>query len=240
MNTHFPISETIRRNADMIISILDTRAEEVKKNVQSQSFIQRITLIASRIIGLAGGLVMIACLPIAAAKVSIGALSIAFISFSVAMTCFALYVCLNPRSPGETIVQSQWKSLFTALRSGNGIDIIQACNELIKQKRQRTSSFDNCLNKQTVGVMPFIYKSLLIGYLLLAIENLMNGKKEEANTFADNALGLFEESHLPKEIKNGIKAIKNGSEETQKILRSTYTKPSLQSLDSFLKTFPIA
>lgn len=207
MNTYFPITTALSHDAEIIIHSLNKRSEEIK-TIASQSLFRRLTIIAMQTLGLAAGLVTIACLPVAAIMftATIFPLKIAAISSFLAITGLALSILFNPTSPGESIIKNQWKALFAALRLGDGALIVQTCQQLATQKEQRRESFNHCLGPLSPDeTTPFLHKACLVGYLLLALQHLDAGEREQANAKAALALSHFQGSALPEEVQNFIK-----------------------------------
>lgn len=239
MNTHFPITEAINRDASTIILALNRRVNDVKNIVDNQSLARRVSIVALDLIGLASGLVSIACLPVIAFTVSLAALPIAAIAVTLSITSLALSIFFHPRSRGESLVKDYWKHLFQAIRKGNGQEIIQTCQELAKQEKQRPAHFQHCLGiKSDVAIEPFwkafLHKTSLVGYLLMAIDNFRLGDEEKGQMHSDQALSHFEASGFFEEVQRYLKDLKDPHSELRDMIRMHNTAKGVHSLDYLL------
>lgn len=239
MKTYFPITHAISRDAEIITHALDKRAEEIK-NINSQSLCRRLTILALQVIGLAAGLLTLACLPLAAIMFTITAfpLKVAGISLILALTCLGLGILLSPTTPGEIIIKNKWRGLFSSLRQGDGALIIQSCQELAIQKEQRRDSFNRCLGPLSPDeTSPFFHKACLVGYLLLAIQHLRRGEKEQANSKAQSALSHFPGSEFPDEVRHFVKRFGEAPQSMMQDLTTFHSSQyPLHSLDQILVT----
>jgi len=243
MNTHFPITQAINADASFIIDSLNTRSQELRKTVASQSLFKRISLIAFKILGLAAGIVVLASLPVTAMTFAARPLTIGMISLGLAATCLALCMLLDIRSPGETIVKDHWKELFDALHKGQGAEIINTCKKLAKQKEHRQNSFIRCLGPlSTTEIMPFFHKTCFVGHLLVSLDFLRQNNDAKANENAYLALSHFESSNLSEEARRFAKEVINSPREIRHLLETHCPKLDLHSLDYlfFLRRQPFS
>lgn len=236
--TNFPVTGAIGNDADIIINALNSRAEQIKSNTESQSILKKITIVASQIIGLAAGIVTVACLPASLFLFSVTPLTIAAISLVSCISFLALHILLDPRSPGELIVKDHWKHVFEALKEGDGKKIIQTCQDLFKQKDQRITSFKLCLGTLPPDdVDPFFHKTSLVGYLQLALEHLRNNEDDMAKSKAHLALSHFESSGFAPKVKLFATAITENPQEMKHYIESKEVGYDLHALDYLLSHY---
>lgn len=232
MNTHFPLTAAINRDAEMINQALDARVEEIKDLKASQGCMKNITMLALKALALAAGIATVAALPLAAITFTITPLTIAGACFTIAITCLAIGMFFDARSPGESIVKDQWKSLFNALRQESGTKIIETSQELAKQERFRASAFKSCLGSlQPSDVKPFFHKTCLVGYLMMALEHLSKNEFDKAQDKAKIALSYFEISGLHDEVNLFINAIYNYPSEMRQLIDIPAAGKGIPGLD---------
>lgn len=235
MNTYFPLTTAINYDAEIIITAMHARAEEIKNDIASQSLLRSISVLALKTLGLAAAIVTCACLPVVALTFTVTPLIIAAGSLTVAITCLAIGIFLNPHSPGESIVKDLWKALFTALRQGKGLRIIQTSEELAKQERQRTNAYNNCLGiLSPAEVRPFLHKTCLVGNLLMSLESLAKNEIEQTQEKAEKAYSFFEMSEFPHEVAHFIQAIKNTPMQIRHLIDLQAVVKGLHTLDYLL------
>lgn len=237
LSSHFPVTGAIRRDADIILTALNNRAEVIKIHVQNQGIFKKATIAAIKILGIAAAILTIATIPAAAILLNATPLTIGAVSLTIAISSLALYILTEPRSPGELIVKEHWKHLFEALRLGEGHNIIKNCQELFKQKDQRKSHFIRCL-----GTLPpedvdaFFHKASLIGHLQISLNHLRCGEIEQAKSRAHLALSHFEMSHFPVIIRQFALMITDNPHEMQQFIQKNHASQHLHSLDFYIKT----
>lgn len=232
---HFPITGPLGNDADIIINALNSRSEQIKSNADSQGLIKKITIIAIQTIGLAAGIVAVASVPAAAFLLSVTPLTIGAAGLVATITALALHILLDPRSAGELIVKDYWKDLFEALKGGGGKEIIEACQELFKQKDMRKSSFKQCLGTlPPEDVDPFFHKSSLVGYLQIALKHLRNQEDDLARSKAHLALSHFDASGFPATVKNFAAAITENPKRVRLFIENNDAGHDLHALDYFL------
>lgn len=232
MNVYYPITQAIGHDADVIINSLNTRVEEIKRKLDKQSIIRKASVAALKVLGLAAGIVTVAALPVAAMTFTATPLMIAAASFALGVTCMALCILLDPRNAGESIVKDHWKALFEALRKGNGKQVIHAGRELIKQKDLRPSSYEQCLGQlHHDDLIPFFHKTSMIGYLLMALENLHQREEEKAKSNAHVALSHFDASGLPSEAELLANAITANPKEVHQLIVKNNVGRDIRALD---------
>lgn len=236
MNTYFPITTALNRDSEVIINALTNRSAEIKAS--SQNLTRRVSVLALQMIGLAAAIVTVACLPTAAIlfTVTVLPLKIAAISFVLAITGLGLSILFSPSSPGETIIKNQWKALFAALRQGDGQLILHTCRELAAQKQKRRDSFNSCLGPLPPDeTTPFFHKTCLVGYLLIAMQHLRKGDREQSNTSAHSALSHFQQSGFPEEVRRFIKSYMDAPQTMQQHLKlHQHSQYPLHALDRIL------
>lgn len=232
MTTHFPITSAIGQDADTIMIALNSRSAQIKSNIDSQGIFKKITIMALKILGLISGITTASSIPVTVIVFTVTPLTIGAAALVTTITCLTIYMWLDPRSPGELIVKDQWKSLFEALRKGNGKQILDTCQELAKQKEKRASSFNQCL-----GAMPasettsFFHKTCLVGYLQIAMEYLRNGDEEQAKSNAHMALSHFGASGFSQEIENFVSIITLSPRTIRELMEKCQAGKDLHALD---------
>lgn len=232
MNVYFPITQALGNHADIIMKALNSRSEQMKLHLDAQSLFKKIAIIALKALGLASGVIAIASIPVTALMFTLTPLTIGGIALCNAVSCLAIHMLLDARSPGEQIIRDQWKAVFNALKKGKGKEIIETCQELAKQKEKRGSLFDQCLNSLPVSeVTPFFHKTCLIGYLQIALEHVRNGKETEAKSNAHMALSHFDASGFSGEIENFVRAITESPKQMHNLLHTHKVGEDLHALD---------
>lgn len=239
MTTYFPLTEALNRDASQILTAIHQRAFEVKQAVDSQSITKRVALVALDLIGLAAAFVTVASLPVAALLMTLSPLSVAATSLTLSISCLSLSIFLHPRSRGEMIVKDHWKQLFQAIRLGNGSEIIRTCQELAKQEKQRSYHFYHCLgisSPENVDPFwkPFLHKTSLVGYVLMAIEDFRSGDENLGNKHIDQALSYYEHSNFPESVHEYLKELKNKQSNQRQLILTHSTAKGLHTLDYFL------
>jgi hypothetical protein len=231
----FPLTYQIRQESDKLLTALQTRSAEIRKHIEAQPLTKQISLICIRTIGLESAFVTVACLPVALLTFTAAPLAIAGVSLATAITCLALHLFFDPISPGESIVKDQWKALFEALQHGNGKQIVQICQALARQDKQRSAAFVKCLGGlQPMEVTPFFHKVCMAGYLLIAFEELQKNEEEQAKNYANKALSHYDQSNLPKEVELCAKEIADNPKEIRRLLQQQEAVPTLKNLDQLL------
>lgn len=237
MTVHFPVTEPISKDADIIMQALNARSEEIKSSIDHQSLFKKTTLIALKALGLTSGVVAVASIPVTAIVFAITPLTIGTIALCTAISCLALYMFLDPRSPGELIIKDQWRSVFEALRNGNGKQILETCQELAKQKEKRLASFNQCLGSlDSNETIPFFHKTCLVGYLQIALDHLKNNAEKEAKSNAHLALSHFGASGFSSEIEDFIKIITHSPKEMNLLIETHQAGEDLHALDYLIAT----
>jgi hypothetical protein len=164
-------------------------------------------------------------------------LTIGAISSATAICNLALYMLLDPRSPGELILRDQWRSVFDALRKGKGQEILETCQELARQKEKKSSSFDLCLGSFPRNeTTPFFHKTCLIGHLQIALEHLRDGQEEEAISRAHLALSHFGASGFASEIKEFTQKIVEFPKDVRYLMDVLQIGENLHALDYLIAT----
>jgi len=232
MIAHFPVTEAIGKDADIIMNALNSRSEQMKSKIDSQSLFKKITIVALKALGLASGILAIASIPVTALMLATTPLTIGAIALCTAISCLALYVLLDPRSPGELIIKDQWKSVFEALRKGDGKQILETCQELAKQKEKRLASFSQCLGSLPPSeTTPFFHKTCLIAYLQIAMEHLRNNEEEKAKSNAHMALSHFGASGFSNEIEKFVYIITESPKNMRALMDTHQAGEDLHALD---------
>jgi hypothetical protein len=235
MNAHFPITEPINRDAEIITDALSARSQEIKKNIDSQTFLRKISLVALKIIGLASTIVTAASIPVAALTFTTTPLTIAAVAVSLAIACLALCILLDAKSPGESIVREHWKELFEALRKGDGTEIIQTCKELAKQKESRATAFAECLGKlSATEITPFFHKTCMVGHLLIAMTHLRNDEEEQVRSHTYIALSHYDSSGFSPEIERFAKSLVDSPKEIRRLIDTYCVGNDLHAMDYLL------
>ena len=238
MTPYFPITRPLNQDADIIINALNIRSEQVKTNVDSQNIIKKIFMVAIKVLGLAAGIVTLACIPVAAILFTAAPLKLGIASLSLAISCLALTLLLDPRSAGEGIIKDYWKSLCEALRTGNGHKIIETCQELAKQRETRADSFKNSLGSLSITeIDPFFHKTCLVGYLQIAIEHLKRGEEEQAKSNAHLALSHFDASGFATEIEKFVKSITESPGKMRQLMQAHPAGNDLHALDYYIAIY---
>lgn len=238
MNTYFPITEPIGKDANVIINALNSRSTQLKSTIDSQSLSKRITMTALKAIGLASTVTAIASIPVTALLFSTVPLTIGAIALCLSISCFALYMLFEPKSPRELIIRDQWKSVFQSLRNGNGKEILNTCQELAKQKEKRLSSFSQCLGSLNPSeTLPFFHKTCLVGYLQMAMEHLRNHEDEKALSNAHMALSHFGASGFSNEIKKFLEIIVDSPNHMRHLIDIHQAGNDLHALDYLVANF---
>lgn len=235
MNTHFPLATATAREAEKIIHAMDARQEELKESIASQNLLKTITVVALKNLGLAAGILAIACLPVSILAFTITPLTIAAGSLAVAIACLALGMLLDPHSPGESIVKDHWNALFAALRKGNGLRIVEASHDLAKQEKKRASAYKSCIGTLTRDeITPFLHKTCVIGYLLIAIEHLSKSEIDKAQANAKVAMSYVERSNFPEEVSQFAQAVCNYPVEMQQLLEIQSVGIGVHAIDCLI------
>lgn len=232
MNSYFPITEPIGNDANVIINALNLRSTQLKSTIDSQSLVKRITMSALKIIGLASSVTAIASIPVTFILFSTTTLTLGAIALSLSISCLSLYILMEPKSPRELIIRDQWKTVFQALRKGNGNEILETCQELAKQKEKRLSSFSQCLGSlNPAETLPFFHKTCLVGYLQITLENLKNHEDEKALSNAHMALSHFGASGFSEEIKSFLEKIIDSPNSIRHLIDLHQAGSDLHALD---------
>lgn len=232
MTAYFPITDPISNDAHAIMHALNSRSEQLKSMIESQSLWKKISLEALKALGLASGIVTIASIPVSGLMFAATPITIGVVALCMTISCLALYMLVNPKSPGELIIKDQWKSVFNALRKGNGKEILETCQELARQKEKRLSSFNQCLGYVLPNeITPFFHKSCLVGHLQIAMDHLRKGEEEEAKSNAHMALSHFGGSGFSKEIKYFIDEIAESPKKMKKLIEKHQAGKDLHALD---------
>lgn len=232
MTLHFPITAPIGNDADIIMFALNSRSEQIKSKIDSQGLFKKITFVALKAIGLSSGVLAAASIPVTIILFTTTPLTIGAIALCASITCLALYMILDVRSPGELIIRDQWKSVFEALRKGNGKQILDTCQELAKQKEKRASSFNQCLGSLSPNeTTSFFHKTCLVGYLQIAMEHLRHGEDDKAKSNAHMALSHFGASGFSKEIENFVHGITDSPKTIYNLMESCQAGEDLHALD---------
>lgn len=235
MTPYFPITSPLNKDAEIIIDALTIRSEQVKANANSQNIIKKIFMVAIKVLGMAAGIVTVACIPVAAILFTAAPLKLGFANLSLAISCLALSLLLDPRSAGEGIIKDYWKSLCEALRNGNGKKIIETCQELAKQQESRADSFKNALGSLSITeINPFFHKTCLVGYLQIAMEHLKHGEEEQAKSNAHLALSHFDASGFSPEIEKFVRSITESPGKMRQFIQAHDAGNSLHALDSYV------
>lgn len=216
MPDYFPITEPINNDAELIRIALISRAEQLKSMVDSQGLFKTITMLAAKIIGSLAGIVAAGSLPAAGIMFSAAPLTIGGIASAISVSCLALYIFLDPKSPSEVYIRELWKTVFISLRDGKGKEILEALKELVKQKEERLHAFEQTLGGNPAqDTMPFFHKTWLVAYLQISLEHLRNSEPEQARSNAHLALSHFEFSQFSPEIKHFIQEIADSPKDMQ-------------------------
>lgn len=235
---YFPITSALSRDSELIIDALNTRSQEIKTASQNQ--LRRISILALQLIGMAAAVLTLASLPVAVIMftATIFPVKVAAISFSLSLIALGLSVLLSPTGPGETIIKNLWKSLFFALRQGDGALILRISQELEVQKQHRRDSFKSCLGPlPPETAIPFFNKSRLVGYLLIALQHQRKGDRDQAITNAQNALSYFDQSGFPEDVKRFIKICLDNPHSMQQLLKlHHHSQYPIHALDTILVT----
>jgi hypothetical protein len=239
MNVHFPTARAIRQDADIIIASLNERTKEIKKNVDSQGVIKKIVLRASKILGLASGVMAVAAVTASLLTFSVTPLMIAMAATALAITCFGISILQDPRNASESLIKDQWKALLESLRQDLGEDIIKRGHDLLKQKEQHAAAYAQCIGKlDPEALTPFFHKTCVVGYLLIALESLHQKEEEKAKSNAHLALSHFDSSSFPPEIEQLALWMTNNPKELISLIEKHHVGHGVPALDYliFLKT----
>lgn len=232
MSVYFPISDSINRDAALILDAISHREQEIKKTIDDLSLVHRISIAAFNNLGIAFGLIAVStsiAMGITGATALLTTIA-AHILLSITFT--ALSILIHPYSTTESMIRNQWKSLFKALRAGNGIKIINQCQELAQQQNHRKVSFNDCLKTMPQSeITPFFHKTLLIGYSLLAIENFQNGKEKECMNNGKMAYSHYELSGFSENVKQFVKLLSESPKEIKDINKRFPKEKEIYSLD---------
>lgn len=235
MTAHFPVTEPIGQDANIIMIALNSRSEQLKIDIDSQSLIKKITMTGLKILGLAAGIVTAASIPVATLMFAATPLTIGATALAVAISCLAICMLLDLRSAGELIIKDQWKALFESLRKGNGREILETCQELAKQKEKRQSAFNQCLGTlPPEETTPFFHKVCLIAYLQIALESLRQDNKEAAKSNAHLALSHFGSSGFKDEIQDFVQKILDSPKSMCRLMEDCQAGEDLHALDHLL------
>ncbi|HEV8051390.1 MAG TPA: hypothetical protein VGP47_02765 [Parachlamydiaceae bacterium] len=232
MTAHFPVTQAIGRDANVIMIALNSRSEQLKFDIDTQSLIKKITMTGLKILGLLSSVAAVASIPVTALMFAATPLTIGATALLLAVSCLALYMLLDPRSPGELIIKDQWKAVFEALRKGNGREILDTCQELAKQKEKRLSVFTQCLGSLPPDeTTPFFHKICLIAYLQIALEALRHNDKEAAKSNAHLALSHFGSSGFEPEIQKFVQEILDSPKNMRHLMDTHQAGEDLHALD---------
>lgn len=235
MNVHFPTAIAITKDADIIIASLNERTKEIKKNVDSQGITKKIVLEASKIFGLAAGVVSVAAVAASLITFTITPLLIAMAATAVAITCFTISILQDPRNASESLIKDQWKALLESLRQSCGEDILKRGQDLLKQKEQHTAAYDQCIGKlDSEALTPFFHKTCLIGYLLIALDSLHRNEEEKAKSNAHLALSHFDSSGFPPEIEQIALCMTNNPKELAQLIDKHHVGRGVPALDHLI------
>jgi len=237
MNINLSITTALVCDSEKIISVLDARALEVKKKVDNQSLIKRISVIAEYVFFRVACIVALACLPLTALTLSVVTpLSIAAVSVVLVVACQGFSWLIQERNPDEMIVRERWKALFIALRTGQGAKIVQTCEKLYAQKTTHKTAYNDCLGNLVPLEEPFLFKTSVIGHLLLALEYLEKKDFAKATTCADKSLKYFINSGFEPNIKieGFIDAIIKKPDEIRTLMQDYPAEVRLETLDHWL------
>lgn len=238
MTSYFPITEPIGNDASIIINALNTRSKQLKSEIDSQSLLRKTSMVALKIIGLAATAAALACVPVTFFLFSTTSLTIGSLALSLSISCLALYMLFDLKSPRELIIRDQWKAVFESLRKGNGREILATCQELATQKEQRLSYFSQCLGFLNPNdTLPFFHKTCLVGYLQIALEHLKDREDEKALSNAHMALSHFGASGFPNQIKKFLDKIVDSPEQIRQLIDTHQTGNDLHALDHLLTNF---
>jgi len=238
MNINFPITAALNRDSDIIRSALNSRALELKKQEDAQGIITRVTIVAVYILKRATIVVTIACLPLSALTFSIVTpVSIAVTSAILFWILHFISGQLQVRNPDETSVKECWKLLFTAIRVGQGAKIVQTCKDVFAQKKGKrntvNTAYHDCLGN-SLDVDPFLYKTSMIGHLLIALEHVAKRDFDKAHTSVEESLKLFGKSGFSEDVEKFAKAINKNPEDILMLMRKHPAEIRLQSLDHWI------
>lgn len=232
MTDYFPVTKPISNAAETIIVAMNSRSYQLKSSIDSQGLFKKITMMALKALGLAGGVIAVASPAVAALMFAVTPLIIGGITLVIAISCLALSVLMDPRSPAELRVKDLWSSLFEALRKGNGKKILEACKELSAQKEMRPLGFTQCLGTLSLEeTAPFFHKTWLLGHLQVALEHLRNNDPIETRSSAHMALSHFDASGFSQEIKDFVQCIADSPVDMQEFMATHPVRSDLHGLD---------
>lgn len=238
MTPIYPVTVPLSKESDAIIASLKTRSEQIKLHIDSQSLQKRICLTAMRIFGLASAITAAASIPVAVLVTITAPVIIGATTLISAIACLALSIYLDPRSPAELIVRDLWKSVFEALRNGDGKIIIETVQELAKQKDKRTDAFNQCLGRMDASdTTPFFHKTCFVGYIQMALENLRNNDDDLAKSNAHLALSHFDGSAFPHEIERFAKTVFDSPQKIRSLVIECSEGTDLHALDYIVSTY---
>lgn len=237
MMVYFPLRDALQHDFDLIEGALTKRSEQIKAKNDSQGLLKKIARVALHVFGLMAAVVSLACIP-ATIFVFSGTLpTLGAISFVLSITCLVLHKLLTPRSDGEQIISNQWKTVFEALREGKGRRILDTCQELAKQKEKRQLDFARCIQPLPPDeTTPFLQKICVIGYLLIAVHHLREGKEDQAKSHAYMALSHFGDSGFSKEIERFLQEVAGSPASIRKLIGTYKGGEDVFSLDRLVAT----
>lgn len=236
MPNYFPITEPINTDAELIRTALITRSEQLKSMVESQGILKTVTMTGTKVFGSIAGIVAASSLPAAGIMFAAAPLAIGGIASAISISCLALYIFLDPKSPNEIYIRDLWKSVFLSLKNGNGQKILKELEELVKQKEERLQAFEQTLGGNPASnTLPFFHKIWFVAYLQIALDHLKNDELEEARSNAHLALSHFEYSKFPVEVKNFTKEITEAPQNIQFFVKENQEAgDDLHALDYFI------
>jgi hypothetical protein len=238
MNCIFPITKPIGNDANVIINALNSRAAQLKSDIDTQSLLKKTIMVALKAIGFASTAAALASIPVTIYLFSATPLTIGVIALTLSISCLALHMLLDPKSPRELIIRDQWKSVFQSLRKGNGKEILATCQELAKQKEKRLPAFSQCLGALNPNeTLPFFHKTCLTGYLQIALAHLKVHEDDQALSNAHLALSHFGASGFPNEIKKFLEKIVESPEQMRLLITAHQAGNDLHALDHLITNF---
>ena len=232
MSAHFPVTEAIGRDANFIMLALNIRSEQLKFDIDSQGLLKKITMTGLKVLGLTSSVVAVASIPVTALMFAATPLTIGAAALCMAISCLAIFMLLDARSPGELIIKDQWKAVFNSLRKGNGKEILETCQELARQKEKRQKLFSQCLGSLPPDeTTPFFHKVCLIAYLQIALEALRTDNEETAKSNAHLALSHFGSSGFQDEIQKFVQEIIDTPKNMRQLMDTCQAGKDLHALD---------
>lgn len=235
MTAHFPLTEAIGRDANLIMVALNSRSEQLKIDIDSQSLLKKITMAGLKALGLASSITAIASIPIAPLMFAAIPITIGASALCLAISCLVIVMLFDLRSPGELIIKDQWKSLFESLRKGNGNEILKTCQELAKQKEKRPSLFNQCLGLLSPHeTTPFFHKVCLVAYVQIALDALRADDEETAKSNAHLALSHSGSSGFQDEIQKFVQEIIDSPKNMRQLMDTCQAGEDLHALDSLI------